>query len=262
MTEETHGIGPDAFSLAGRRALVTGGAAGIGASVAVALARCGADVAVTRHSRPADAVVAAIGAAGRRAAVLDADMAGLDPEGAGRLVAETEAALGGIDILVNNAGIIHRDAAEDFDHAAWRQVLDVNLDAAWLLSQAAGRRMLAAGGGSIVNIASVLSFQGGVRVPAYAAAKHALAGLTKALANEWAGRGVAVNAIAPGYTATENTAALRADPERSRDLLARIPAGRWAEPDDIAGAAVFLASPAASYVHGHVLAVDGGWLAR
>jgi len=262
MTEETRGIGPETFSLAGRRALVTGGAAGIGAAVAVALARCGADVAVTRHSRPADTVLAAVEAAGRRAVALDADMAALDPAGAERLVAGAAEALGGVDVLVNNAGIIHRADAADFGHDAWRRVLHVDLDAAWLLSRAAGRRMLAAGGGRIVNVASVLSFQGGVRVPAYAAAKHALAGLTKALANEWAGRGVGVNAVAPGYTATENTAALRADPERSRSLLDRIPAGRWAEPADIAGAVVFLASPAAAYVHGHVLAVDGGWLAR
>ena len=167
-----------------------------------------------------------------------------------------------MQILVNNAGIIRRADAADHSDADWDAVMDVDLDAVWRLSRAAGRRMLAAGHGRIVNIASLLSFQGGIRVPSYTAAKHAVAGLTKALANEWAGEGVAVNAIAPGYIATDNTQALRDDTERNRQILERIPAGRWGDPRDIAGAAVFLASSAADYVHGHVLVVDGGWLAR
>ena len=253
---------PASFSLQGSRALVTGGATGIGAAVAQALAACGADVAITAHRRSGESVLAEIRKLRRRAEPIEADLEALTPDDAAALVEEAEARLGPLDILVNNAGIIRR--AEAVDHAAedWRAVMAVDLDAVWLLSQAAGRRMVARGRGRIVNIASVLSFQGGIRVPGYAAAKHAVIGLTRALANEWAGRGVNVNAIAPGYVVTENTLALREDEARMRDLVARIPAGRFAEPDEIAGAAVFLASPAANYVHGAVLAVDGGWLAR
>jgi 2-dehydro-3-deoxy-D-gluconate 5-dehydrogenase len=251
-----------AFSLAGRRALVTGGATGIGRAIAEAFAASGADVAVTAHKRGADDALAAINALGRKAEAIDADLGSLDERGAARLIDAVVERLGGIDILVNNAGIIRRADALDHSWSDWRAVMDVNIDAAWLLSQAAGRRMAASGGGRIVNIASVLSFQGGIRVPAYAAAKHAILGLTRALANEWAAMSVNVNAIAPGYVITENTRALRQDEGRMRDLLSRIPAGRFAEPDEIAGAAVFLASPAASYVNGSVLAVDGGWLAR
>jgi 2-deoxy-D-gluconate 3-dehydrogenase len=177
-------------------------------------------------------------------------------------VSETEARLGRLDILVNNAGIIRRADALEHRWADWRAVMAVDLDAVWLISQAAARRMVPRRFGRIVNVASVLSFQGGIRVPAYTAAKHAVVGLTKALANEWAAQGINVNAIAPGYVATENTKALREDAQRMRDLLARIPAGRFAESDEIAGAAVFLASPAASYVTGSVVTVDGGWLAR
>jgi 2-deoxy-D-gluconate 3-dehydrogenase len=168
----------------------------------------------------------------------------------------------GVDILVNNAGVIHRGPAEELGFADWRGVLSVDLDAVFLLSKAFGREMAERGHGKIISIASLLSFQGGVRVAAYAAAKHGVAGLTRALCNEWAGRGVQVNAIAPGYVATDNTRPLREDGERSAAIEARIPAGRWGTPDDLAGAAVFLAAPASDYVNGHVLVVDGGWMAR
>lgn len=255
-------IDPSSFSLSGSKALVTGGAAGIGAAIAQSLAACGADVAVTVHDRDADETVGEIRALGRRAEVLDVDLANASKDALTQLVANAEGRLGGLDILVNNAGIIRR--AEAFDHPweDWRAVMAVDLDAVWLLSQAAGRRMADRGHGSIVNIASVLSFQGGILVPSYTAAKHGVVGVTKALANEWAEHGITVNAIAPGYVATEINRALRADKDRAGALLSRIPAGRFAEPDEIAGAAVFLASPAARYVNGTVLAVDGGWMAR
>ncbi len=255
-------IGPEALSLAGRHALVTGGAAGIGASVAVALAAFGADIAVTAHERGAAETLAEIDKLGRRSVALKAELAALDEAGAAALVEEAEAQLGALDILVNNAGIIRRADALDHPLSDWRAVMAINLDAVWLLSQAAARRMAERGTGRIINIASVLTFQGGVRVPGYTAAKHGVAGLTKALANEWAPLGITVNAIAPGYVATENTKALRADPVRMRELLSRIPMGRFAEPDEIAGAAAFLASPAAGYVTGAIISVDGGWLSR
>lgn len=248
------------FRLDGRVALVTGGDKGLGRGMAEALARAGADVAVTSRSGAADETLAAIAAAGRRGLALAADFSTANsPE---RLVTETVTQLGRIDILVNNAGTIRRADAAEMTIEDWQAVLNVNLNALWTLSQAAGRVMLAQGGGKIINTASLLSFQGGIRVPAYTAAKHAVAGLTKALANEWAAHGINVNAIAPGYMVTDNTQALRADPQRSRQILERIPAGRWGTPDDLAGAVVFLASRASDYVHGHVLAVDGGWLAR
>jgi 2-deoxy-D-gluconate 3-dehydrogenase len=262
VEEELTMIAAASFSLEGSRAVVTGGATGIGAAIARAFAACGADVAITVHSRPADDIVQAVHALGRRAETLEADMASLDERTAAALVAEAEDRLGHVDILVNNAGIIRRSEALDHALSDWRAVMATNLDAVWVLSQAAARRMAPRRSGRIINIASVLSFQGGIRVPGYAAAKHAVVGVTRALANEWAPLGLNVNAIAPGYVVTENNRALREDPVRMRELTSRIPAGRFAEPDEIAGAAVFLASPAASYVNGSTLVVDGGWLSR
>jgi 2-deoxy-D-gluconate 3-dehydrogenase len=248
------------FDLSGRVALVTGGNRGLGQAIAMALAEAGADVAVACRSGQADETVAAIAAAGRRGLAVAIDLS--DPAAAAPLVERAAAELGRLDILVNNAGIIRRAAALETNLEDWQAVIDVNLNSVWACAQAAARLMAAQGGGKIITIASLLSFQGGVRVPAYAAAKHAVVGLTKALANEWAALGINVNAIAPGYMVTDNTSALRADPERSRQIGERIPAGRWGEPGDLAGAAVFLAARASDYVHGHTLVVDGGWMAR
>jgi 2-deoxy-D-gluconate 3-dehydrogenase len=246
----------DAFSLAGRRALVTGANTGIGQAIAVALAGAGAEVICAARS-PATETLDLIATAGGRATALALDFA--DPM-AGR---DAFATLGPVDILVNNAGIIRRADAVDFTEADWDAVIDVNLKAAFFTCQGFARAAFARGaGGSIINIASLLSFQGGIRVPSYTASKHGVAGLTRLLANEWAARGINVNAIAPGYIATSNTEALRNDPARNRAILDRIPAGRWGEASDIGGTAVFLASPAARYIHGAVIPVDGGWLAR
>jgi 2-deoxy-D-gluconate 3-dehydrogenase len=253
-------MAPDAFRLDGRAALVTGAATGIGAAIAVALAEAGADVACHGNTRPPDATCEKIAALGRRVLPVRGDLA--SRETAAALVEAAERAFGHVDILVNNAGLIRRAPAVEFAGDDWDTILEVNLSSVFRLCQQAGRRMLAQGRGKIVNVASLLSFQGGITVPAYAASKGGVAQLTKALANEWAGRGVNVNAIAPGYVKTENTSALQKDPNRNRQILERIPAGRWAEPEDLAGAAVFLCSPASDYVHGHVLAVDGGWLGR
>jgi 2-deoxy-D-gluconate 3-dehydrogenase len=242
----------DLFRLDGQRALVTGANTGIGQAIALALADAGAEVICAARRSPDD-TLARIGGRGR-GLLLDLE----DPMAA-RDVFATEH----VDILVNNAGVIRRADAVDMTESDWDGVVDVNLKAAFFTAQAFGRAVLSRGGrGKIVNIASVLTYQGGIRVAGYAASKHGIAGLTKALANEWAARGINVNAIAPGYVETNNTRALRADPDRSSAILARIPAGRWGRPEDIAGAAVFLASGAADYVHGAVLAVDGGWLAR
>jgi 2-dehydro-3-deoxy-D-gluconate 5-dehydrogenase len=247
------------FDLTGKRALVTGANTGIGQAIAVALAGAGADIALAGRSAP-DATLALIAATGRKAVDLRADLSAIAPVAG--LVDEAVAALGGIDILVNNAGIIRRNDLADFTEEDWDAVVDTNLKTLFFLSQAAARHMTAQGAGKIINIASLLSFQGGIRVPSYAAAKSGVAGLTRAMANELAPRGVQVNAIAPGYIATNNTAALQADETRNRQIMERIPAGRWGRPEDIAGAAVFLASGASDYVTGHILAVDGGWLAR
>jgi 2-deoxy-D-gluconate 3-dehydrogenase len=247
------------FDLTGRVAVVTGANTGIGRGIAVALAEAGADVALVGRSRAED-TAADIAALGRRAALIDADLSTIAPVNS--VIDRTLAELGRLDILVNNAGIIRRADAVDFTEEDWDAVIDTNLKSVFFLCQAAGRHMIAQGHGKIVNIASLLSFQGGIRVPSYTASKSGVAGLTKLLANEWAAKGVNVNAIAPGYIGTNNTAALQSDETRNRQILERIPAGRWGDPRDIGGAAVFLASSSSDYVHGHVLAVDGGWLAR
>ncbi|HEX8624067.1 MAG TPA: 2-dehydro-3-deoxy-D-gluconate 5-dehydrogenase KduD [Allosphingosinicella sp.] len=247
------------FDLTGRVAIVTGANTGIGQGLAVALAQAGADVALVGRSS-ADETAELVRRAGRRAALVAADLSTIAP--VQDVVEQTLAELGGLDILVNNAGIIRRADAVDFSEEDWDSVIDTNLKSVFFLCQAAGRHMIAKGRGKIVNIASMLSFQGGIRVPSYTASKSGVAGLTKLLANEWAAKGINVNGIAPGYIATNNTAALQADETRNRQILERIPAGRWGEPSDLAGAAVFLASAASDYVNGHILAVDGGWLAR
>ncbi|MFC4584590.1 SDR family oxidoreductase [Sphaerisporangium corydalis] len=247
------------FSLEGRTALVTGTRTGIGRAIAVGLARAGADVVLHGHRDDLGEVEAEVRKTGREAWrwILDlSDLARL-PGAAEELLARHR-----VDILVNNAGIIRRSPAAGQSYADWRAVLDVNLDAVFLLSQAAGRSMLGRGSGKIIMVASMLSFQGGVNVAGYTAAKHAVAGLTRTLACEWAAGGVQVNAIAPGYIITGNTGPLRDDPDREPAIRARIPAGRWGTPEDLVGASVFLASHASDYVNGHLLAVDGGWLAR
>ncbi len=229
----------DQFTLDGKIALVTGASAGLGQAIAVALAEAGADG-------------KALAVAGNLA----------QKETPGTLIEATIERFGRIDILVNNAGTIRRAPAVDYSEDDWNTVIEVNLSAVFRLSQFAGRSMLEQKSGKIVNIASLLSFQGGITVPAYAASKGGVAQLTKALANEWAGKGINVNAIAPGYMRTDNTKALQQDETRSRQILERIPAGRWGEPSDLAGAAVFLASPASDYMNGHVLVIDGGWMGR
>jgi len=249
------------FSLAGRRAMVTGASRGLGRAAALGLARAGADVVcVSSSAGGTDETAAAIRALGRTAWTLHADFA--DRAAVAALAGDAEHAAGPIDILVNNAGTIRRTPAVDFSLGDWDAVLRTNLDAVFVLSQAIGRGMVARRSGKIVNVASLLSFTGGITVPAYTASKHAVAGLTKALANEWAQHNVQVNAVAPGYFRTDNTQALQNNETRSAEISARIPAGRWGEPEDLAGAIVFLASRAADYVNGHVLVVDGGWMAR
>jgi len=250
----------DAFRLDGKVALVTGASAGLGAAVALALAEAGADVAAHGNSRTPDSTCELIGGTGRRALGVRGDLS--ERETPRRLVEATLEEFGRLDVLVNNAGTIRRAPAAEYSEEDWASVIEVNLSAVFRLSQLAGRHMIERGSGKIVNIASLLSFQGGVTVPAYAASKGGVAQLTKALANEWASKGVCVNAIAPGYMKTDNTTALRKDETRNRQILERIPAGRWGEPQDLTGAAVFLSSPASDYVNGHVLVVDGGWLGR
>ena len=248
------------FDLRGKNALVTGSSRGLGAGMAIALAEAGANVAVHGSAEKPAATLEAIRKLGVKQAALVADLR--ETKACDRLIEETVEAFGSIDILVNNAGMIRRAPAEDFSETDWSDVLAANLSAVFRLSQGAGRHMLRQKSGKIINIASLLSFQGGIFVPAYAAAKGGVAQLTKALANEWAAKGVNVNAIAPGYMATDNTEALRKNPDRSRQIMERIPAGRWGCPEDLAGAAVYLASSASDYVHGHIMVVDGGWLSR
>jgi 2-deoxy-D-gluconate 3-dehydrogenase len=251
----------EAFRLDNKIALVTGASAGIGSSIAAALAQAGATVACHGNSRPAEATAKDIRVAGGQASAFSADLS--STTGAQELFDQVIAEYGRIDILVNNAGIIVRHEAVDFPFEEWQKVMQVNLNSVFQLSQLVGRSLIARNApGKIINIASLLSFQGGIRVPAYAASKGGVAQLTKALANEWALKGIQVNAIAPGYIATDNTAALRNNETRNRQIIERIPAGRWGDPIDIAGTAVFLASSAANYISGVVLNVDGGWFAR
>lgn len=248
------------FDLTGKVALVTGGNTGIGQGIALALAAAGADVASVAR-RASDDTVGKVLAKGRKGVSIQADLTSIDP--VERVLDEATAALGPVDILVNNAGIIRRADAVDFTEQDWDDVMNVNLKVLFFLSQAAVKRMIAdQRGGKIINTASMLSYQGGIRVPSYTASKSGVAGLTKLMANEWARHGINANAIAPGYFATDNTQALQDDPVRSKEILGRIPAGRWGDPSDIGGAAVFLASRASDYVQGITLPVDGGWLAR
>src|SRR5688572_21809732 len=249
------------FSLADKRALVTGASRGLGRAMAVALAEAGADVICASSRRGGAAETAsAIRALGRTAWEVDADVA--DRDALSAMADEAERQAGRVDILVNNAGTIRRHPAAEYPMDAWDAVIRTNLDSAWLLSQRVGRGMIERGEGKIINIASLLSFSGGITVPAYTASKHAIAGLTKALANEWGRHGVQVNAIAPGYFKTDNTAALQQDATRHAEISARIPAARWGDPRDLGGPVVFLASLASDYVNGHVLVVVGGWMAR
>ena len=250
----------DKFKLDDKVALVTGASAGLGQAIAVAFAEAGADVACHGNTRAADATCEAVAKLDRKALAVTGDLS--DRQTPRVLIEETIKHFGRLDILVNNAGTIRRAPAVDYSEADWDTVIQVNLSSVFSLSQTAGRHMLERGRGKILNIASLLSFQGGITVPAYAASKGGVAQLTKALANEWAAKGINVNAIAPGYMRTDNTSALQKDETRNRQILERIPAGRWGEPADLAGAAVFLCSPASDYIHGHVLVVDGGWLAR
>ena len=262
-----HGLGTteamslEAFQLTGKNALVTGSHKGLGAAIAIGLAKAGANVACHGRSAEPGSACEEIRALGRRTAYFAGDVA--EPKVCSELIEKTVAEFGSIDILVNNAGTIRRAPAAEFPAEYWYEVIAVNLTAVFRLSQLAGQHMIKQEKpGKILNIASLLSFQGGILVPAYAAAKGGVAQLTKALSNEWAAKNINVNAIAPGYMATDNTAALRDDPVRSRQILERIPTGRWGKPEDLAGAAIFLCSAASDYVHGHVLVVDGGWLAR
>lgn len=250
------------FRLDGKVAMVTGATRGLGQAMALGLAEAGADVALVGSSSPAEETAEMVRALGRRAHTLVCDLATAETSELTALVEQAVAELGRLDVLVNNAGTIRRTPVLDYSEADWDHVVQVNQKSLFFLAQASAKVMDQQGGGRIINTASLLSHQGGITVPAYTASKHAVAGITRAMANELAPRGIGVNAIVPGYFATDNTAALRADEKRSSAILERIPAGRWGSPDDLKGATVFLASPAASYVHGSLLVVDGGWLAR
>ncbi len=249
------------FDLTGKIALVTGGNAGLGQAMAFALASAGADIVTVSSSPAAEATQSQIEAMGRRCLCISADLRSTKP--INTIMEQTIEHFGGLDILVNNAGIIRREDSVNFTEEDWDDVMNINLKTPMFLSQAAAKHFLAQKKrGKIINIASMLSFQGGIRVPSYTSSKSGIMGLTRLLACEWAQYDINVNAIAPGYMITDNTAALRADPQRNKEILGRIPAARWGDPSDLGGAAVFLASAASDYIHGHTLAVDGGWLAR
>lgn len=247
------------FDLSGKTAIVTGAARGLGQGIAIALAEAGADIVAVSMSSSKE-TIDKIESVGRKASEISVDLSDQT-----KLQATFDQALeltGHVDILVNNAGIIRRTPAKDHSAQDWFDVIDLNLNSVFLLSQIAGKHMLERGSGKIINICSMLSYQGGINVPGYTASKHGVAGLTKAFANEWAAGGVQVNGIAPGYIETDNTAQIRQDPERHKSITDRIPAGRWGKPEDIGGPAVFLASSASDYMNGHILCVDGGWMAR
>lgn len=250
----------NAFSLANKVAIVTGCDTGLGQGMALALAEAGCDIVGVGRKPPHD-TAAQVTQRGRRFFAVQADLSRQDA--ITDIISQTVSQMGRVDILLNNAGTIRRCDALDFSEQDWDEVMDLNLKTAFFLSQAAARQFIAQGtGGKIINIVSMLSFQGGIRVPSYTASKSGLMGLTRAMANEWAEHNINVNAIAPGYMATNNTQALREDEERNKAILERIPAGRWGRPADLQGPAVFLASSAADYINGYTLAVDGGWLAR
>ncbi|SDS22996.1 2-deoxy-D-gluconate 3-dehydrogenase [Paenibacillaceae bacterium GAS479] len=248
------------FDLTGKVAVVTGAGRGLGAAIAVGLAEAGANLVLVTNDTPADGTAGKVRELGRKAITVQADISNRSKLPG--IIDKTVEEFGRIDVLVNNAGIIRRTPAAEHSYKDWEDVLNVNLNSVFVLSQEAGKWMIAQGSGKIINIASLLSFQGGINVPGYTASKHAIAGLTKQLGNEWAAKGVQVNAIAPGYMVTDNTEALREDPLRSAQILERIPAGRWGTGQDLAGAAIFLASSASDYMSGHVLCVDGGWMSR
>jgi 2-deoxy-D-gluconate 3-dehydrogenase len=250
----------DTFRLEGKVALVTGASTGLGAAIATALAEAGANVACHGNTHAPDTTCADVTSRGREALALLGDLS--ERQTPQRLIEETIDHFGRLDILVNNAGLIRRAPATDYSEEDWATVIEVNLSSVFRMAQLAGRHIIERGGGKIVNIASLLSFQGGISVSAYAASKGGVAQLTKALANEWAAKNINVNAIAPGYMRTDNTKALQQDETRNRQILERIPAGRWGEPGDISGAAVFLCSAASDYINGHVLLIDGGWMGR
>lgn len=250
----------NAFDLSGKVAMVTGCDTGLGQGMALGLAEAGCDI-VSVNRRVPEETASKVQALGRRFHAIQADLSNHDA--AACVIPQAVAAMGRLDILVNNAGTIRREDALSFTEQDWDLVMNLNLKSVFFLSQAAARQFIAQGsGGKIINIASMLSFQGGIRVPSYTASKSGVLGITRLLANEWSKHGINVNAIAPGYMATNNTQQLRDDPERSQEILDRIPAGRWGKPDDLQGPAVFLASPASDYINGFTLAVDGGWLAR
>ena len=248
------------FDLSGKVALVTGGCSGLGAGMALGLAEAGADLVLVTYTDPGEETKAKAEALGRRVHIIKSDLS--VEENLPKVAEEAINAFGHIDILVNNAGIIRRTPVAEHSAKDWHDVINLNLNTVFFLTQLIGRHMLERGSGKIINVASMLSYQGGILVPGYTAAKHGVAGLTKAFANEWAGKGINVNAIAPGYMETRNTAPIRADEQRRESITARIPAGRWGTPEDLAGPVVFLASKASDYMHGHILNVDGGWMSR